>query len=160
MWHSYIQSSLKYVEKKRPDKQMTILGIQLKVSSYTVSCNWSSNNMFWWKVPVSCTHQIYNLHFIAVRTSGLMELHFASVLSVLLTSHLQQHSSVVKHIWHQHDEMGNSWMNLPFFAHFSRVPQVYPIAHQLLRSQEMFWALDVVVKHQNTSFWACSAVGE
>jgi len=53
--------------------------------------------MFKLKVSKSSTHQIYNVHFIAARTNGQMELHFASVLSILLTSHLQEHSSVAKH---------------------------------------------------------------
>jgi hypothetical protein len=50
--------------------------------------------------------------------------------------------------------------DLPFFSHFSRIQQVYPIGHQSSMTQEISWAPDVVEKHQNTSFLAYGAASE
>jgi len=57
------------------------------------------------EMPVIYTHQIYNVHFIAVRTSCLVELHFNSVCFVLLTTQLKQQSCDVRHIWDEHGKL-------------------------------------------------------
>jgi hypothetical protein len=43
--------------------------------------------------------------------------------------------------------------DVPFYSHFSRIQQVYPIGHHsLMMAQEISWAPDVVEKHKKTSF--------